>query len=214
MENKEHENMFKFGLYMGNETVNETLFSADVFNPVVRYSVDIRDEIFSIIFRLQKGLSRRNLTHKIDFGNSNYDFLKYYKKYLSLEKKSFGDKLKTKKRSNETVNGKTYSGVPFKFGLYINNNTIVERDFYVEGYNPATRFSLELSEVIDGIVEEINDKLKKQDVNHMWDDYNLIHTYNLHINQIREISSKRRNIMLSKIGDRDFVKNTKRSFRD
>ena len=202
MENKNHENMFKFGLYQADETIIETLFSADVFNPVVRYSVDIREDIFSIIVRLQKALSRRNLTHKVDFANNTYDFLDYYKQLSRLEK-----------RSNQTVDGKTYSGVQFKFGLYINNNPIVERDFYVEGYNPASRFSIELNELVVDIAHEINDKLKKQDVSHMWDDYDLIHTYGLHINQIRELSDKRRKTMLYKIKDRDFVKNTRRSFR-
>jgi hypothetical protein len=216
MENKEHENMFKFGLYQADETIIETLFSADVFNPVVRYSVDIREDIFSIIVRLQKALSRRNLSHKIDFGEKTYDFLGYYKNLLDLQSsngKSFNDKLKLKKRSNQTVNGKTYSGVQFKFGLYINDNPIVERDFYVEGYNPSSRFSIELSETVDDIAQEINSKLKDQDTTHMWDDYDLIYTYGLHINQIRDLSNKRRSLMLENISDPNFVKNTRRSLR-
>jgi len=219
MENKEHENMFKFGLYQADETIIETLFSADVFNPVIRYSVDIREDIFSIIVRLQKALSRRNLSHKIEFGENSYDFLDYYKnlsniEHSKLDGKSFNDKLKLKKRSNQTVNGKTYSGVQFKFGLYINNNPIVERDFYVEGYNPSSRFSIELSETVDDIAQEINSKLKDQDTTHMWDDYDLIYTYGLHINQIRDLSNKRRNMMLDNISDSNFVKNTRRSFRN
>lgn len=206
--------MFKFGLYQSNEPIIETLFSADVFNPVVRYSVDIRDDIFSIIVRLQKALSRRNLTHKVDFGDTSYDFLDYYKQLSKVQTKPFNDKLKLKKRSNQTVNGKTYSGVQFKFGLYINNNPIVERDFYVEGYNPASRFSIELSATVDEIAQDIHDKLKNEDVTHMWDDYDLINTYGLHINQIRELSSKRRATMLKRISDRDFIKTTRRSFRN
>lgn len=218
MENKEHENMFKFGLYQGDETIQETLFSADVFNPVVRYSVDIRDDIYSIIVRLQKALSRRNLSHKIDFGETSYDFLEYYKnlsdvEISKLEGRTFNDKLKLKKRSNQTVKGKTYSGVQFKFGLYINDNPIVERDFYVEGYNPASRFSIELSETMDDIAQEINGSLKDQDIRHMWDDYDLIYTYGMHINQIRDLSNGFRTKMLKNIEDRDFVKNTKRGLR-
>jgi hypothetical protein len=218
MENKEHENMFKFGLYQDDETIIETLFSADVFNPVVRYSVDIREDIFSIIVRLQKALSRRNISHKIDFGQTSYDFLEYYKNLTEIEHtklngKPFNEKLKLKKRSNQTVNGKTYTGIQFKFGLYINNNPIVERDFYVEGYNPSSRFSIELSETVDDIAQEINLKLKNQDISHMWDDYDLIYAYGLHINQIREFSNKRRDMMLEKIGDPNFIKNTKRNDR-
>ena len=40
-----HTNNFKFVLYQGKEVVVERTFNADVFNPIIRYSVDIRDTI-------------------------------------------------------------------------------------------------------------------------------------------------------------------------
>ena len=212
--NQKHENVFKFGLYQNNDPISETIFTADVFNPVIRYSVDIRDDIFSIILRLQKALSKdKGLTKKISFSDKNYNLLEYYKNQVSNETKPFNNKLVSKERSKHRVHGKIYSGVQFKFGLYINDNPIVERDFYVEGYNPETRLSEELNNTVREIAEEINQKLKDEDVSHMWDDYDLINTYNLHINDIRDLSYKRRKLMLRNITDKVFIKNTKRSFR-
>src|ERR1041385_1862765 len=54
---KKVENNFKFGVYLGKEKIYERIFSADIYNPVVRYSVDIRDKIPSIIANLQAVLS-------------------------------------------------------------------------------------------------------------------------------------------------------------
>jgi hypothetical protein len=135
MQDKNHTNNFKFGLYQGDSAIAETIFSADVFNPVVRYSVDIRDAIPSIISRLQRTLSRRNFNYKIDFKNVNsndvtdanvtYDFLRYYKTVSKLEKKPFDYKLKIPASKKIEINGRTISGVEFKFGLYINDNPIV-----------------------------------------------------------------------------------------
>lgn len=214
MTEKSHKNTFKFGLYQANQTITETIFTADVFNPVVRYSVDIRNDISSIISRLQKTLSRRNLTYKADVGgDKTYDFLKYYKDVANSETKPFQNILDLPKTSKHNINGRTVSGVEFKFGLYINNNPIVERNFYVEGYNPASRLSLELGEVVNEISKEIYHSLKESDVNHMWDDYDLIHTYGLYINQVRELSKGKRQQLLANINDRNYVKKVKRGYR-
>jgi len=52
-DDKKPENNFKFGLYLRGEKIFERIFSADIYNPVVRYSVDIRDRIPSIIESIQ-----------------------------------------------------------------------------------------------------------------------------------------------------------------
>ena len=69
MSERLHENTFNFGLYQGNQPLVERIFSADVYNPVIRYSVDIRDMIPNIISKLQKTLSRRNLNFLYDLGH-------------------------------------------------------------------------------------------------------------------------------------------------
>jgi hypothetical protein len=201
MTNKPHENIFKFGLYLGEDTVNEKIFTADFFNPVIRYSVDIREDIPYIILRLQKVLSRRNLTYKADVGGHTYDLLGYYKNQIDLERKQFHNKLR-----------RISSPAEFKFGLYINGNPIVERNFPVDNYNSSSRFSNELKEIIDDITDEIFSSLKESDVNHMWDDYVLINTYGLYINQIRDLSKGKRALMLSNVKNRGFIKKTRTNY--
>lgn len=204
-----HENNFKFVLYQGEDVITERIFTADNFNPVVRYSVDIRSMIPSIIQRLQKTLSRKNL----NFKDHNYDFLELYKDQASLEKPEFNSKLTKPVVVKQNFSGKTIRGVECKFGLYINDNPIVERKFYVDNYNPASRFSLEIVSIVNEVCEEIFDSLKDNDVNHMWGDYVLINTYGLYVNQIRELSNQKRSELLENVGDRLFIKKTRSYFK-
>lgn len=200
--NEEKGNVFKFGLYQENDVVSETMFSADVFNPVIRYSVDIRSDVSSIISRLQRVLSTRNsqLNFKFDFNDISYDNLKTYKDSIhGVDINNYLTKLSKPKTKKKTIKGNVISGVEYKFGLYINNNPIVERIFYVNNYNPNSRFSNELASVTNEIVSSIIEQLKKSDVKHMWDDYDLINHYGLYINQIRDLSKNKREKMLTDI---------------
>lgn len=211
-ENKGYKNLFKFGIYQGNTTIVERNFSADTFNPVIRYSVDIRYMVPNIIQRIQKIFSRRNLNYKYDVGNNkSYDLLGYYKETSNFLK----DRgiLQHPQVQKQNFNGKSIKGVECKFGLYINDNPIVERDFYVDGYNPASRLSVEVVDLTNDIVEEIFDYLKDNDVRHMWEDYELINTYGIYINQIRDLSNHKRSELLGNIKDKQFVRKTKSYYR-
>lgn len=206
---KPHTNNFKFVLYQGEEVINERIFTADNFNPVVRYSVDIRDIIPSIIQRLQKTLSRKNL----NFKDQQYDLLNIYKNQVALENREFNNKLIKPVVVKQNFSGKTIKGVECKFGLYINDNPIVERKFYVDNYNPACRFSTEVVSIVNEVCEEIFTSLKNNDTNHMWDDYVLINTYGLYVNQIRELNHSKRSELLEKVSDRIFVKRTRSYYK-
>lgn len=191
IERKQYSNNFKFRLCQDNEVVSEKMFSADIYNPVTRYSVDIRSLIPSIIQNIQKTLSKRNLTHQ----EIGYDLLLEYKKNSqnTYNINGFKNKLsKPKTITHNYQNKKTLKGVEFKFGLYINTNPIVERKFFVDNYNPSSRFSSDLIEIINEICGDINNNLKSNDINHMWDDYVLIKKYGMHISKIRELSKIKR----------------------
>lgn len=199
---------FKFVVYQGKDKVVERIFNADVFNPIIRYSVDIRDMIPSITQRLQKVMSRRNLNY-VDNG---YNYLEYYKdliNFYNLDESKLSKPYYTK----YTHGDKLIKGVECKFGLYINDNPIVERKIYVDNYNPACRFSVEIVELVNEITSEIHESLKQLDVNHMWGDYILINTYGLYHNQIRELSKKKRIQLVDNFNDRGFVKQYKASLR-
>lgn len=210
MSEKPHENSFKFGVYQNDSVIVERIFSADVFNPVIRYSVDIRDIIPTIISKLQKTLSRRNLTSTYE---NNYDLIAMYKNTLDGKVEGYVNKLSRPEAVSQVINKKTISGVECKFGLYINDKPIVERNFYVDNYNPASRFSFEIVDVVNEISEEIHLKLKAFDVAHMWADYDLINTYGIYIHQIRELSKELRSKMLAKRKDSAYVKQMRSVFR-
>ena len=199
-EEKRVENNFKFGLYLRGEKIYERIFSADLYNPVVRYSVDIRENIPSIISSIQEVLQSENLTFT-NFQNVNTK--DYYKHICNINKmhpiklfvpQPYRDEVKTK------YQGK---GTEFKFGVYINTNPIVERNFYVDKYNPEARFSNQLPELLDEIVEYLQNYLKRSDVNHMWNDYDLINTY--------ELTKEKRAEYLSKKNDLSFVEKIRMS---
>jgi len=214
MSEKIHENIFKFGLYQGTQPIVEKIFSADIYNPVIRYSVDIRDMIPIIISKLQKTLSRRNIQFIYDIGNGkSYDLLSLYKKTLDIKVEGYENKLSKPIVVNQFINKKTITGVECKFGLYINENPIVERNFYVDNYNPASRFSTDIIEVVNEIVDDINLSLKTSDVNHMWADYDLIKVYGIYIHQIRELPRALREEMIKKIKNSGYVKNIKSQLR-
>lgn len=210
MEERKQQNNFKFGLFLRGEKVAEKIFSADEYNPVVRYSVNIREMIPKIISSLQTTLQTKSgdLTFVDHHG---YNSLEYYKSICNINNLDYF-KLKVPpqyNKPNNAINGvKPYmqrGGTEFKFGLYINNNTIVERNFYVDNYNPEARFSVQLDGRIETVVDNIKDYLKTSDLNHMWDDYKIIHTYSLNIQQVRDLTKERREEFLRRVGDYNFI---------
>jgi hypothetical protein len=209
MEDKKQENNFKFRLLLIEENIAEKIFSADLYNPVVRYSVNIREMIPRIIGSIQKVLQTKSkdLTF-VD--ENNYNTLLFYKKMCEINNLDYF-KLRVPvqyPKSNVSPDTKHYQkrgGTEFKFGLYINSNTIVERNFYVDNYNPESRFSSELVDVINVIVENIEKHLKNSDLNHMWDDYKIINNYGLNIQQVRELSKEKRDEFLRRMGDYNFI---------
>jgi len=207
---KKHENLFRFGVYQNDSLVIERSFSADDYNQGMRYYVDIRDKVSGIISKLSRTLSRQNLTYNI----FDYDNLKEYNKRLKGAKDQEDNKLlKPEEIYFRKGNNGEFKGAEFKFVLFVNEHTIVERTFGVENYNPASRFSRELTDVVKYIVEDIIDYLKKSDRNHMWDDKSIISIYNLNISQIRDLSRENRNLLLKNIDQIDFVKKIKKQYR-
>lgn len=190
MENKDNfNNVFKFGIYIGDDMICERIFSGNDYNQATMYQIDVRPIINSIQKRVQNLLSSNNLTYDI----LGYSILKYYKNNSDLSK------LNIPKTKSIEVNNKTFSGVEIKIGFYLNDNTILERFIYLNKYNPTSRFSNELYSTVLDIVEDLKNKIKQDDINLMWEDYGLINKYNLHISQIRELSKEERRNLLNRI---------------
>ena len=99
----------------------------------------------------------------------------------------------------QQIENKTIRGVPCKIGFYINENPIVEREFYVDGFNPVALVSLDILHVVTDITTTIEEKIKRDDIANMWDDYDLINYRGLSINQIRELHPAKRAEMLRRM---------------
>jgi hypothetical protein len=220
MNEKEYNNTFKFSLTQGNLLLCEKIFDADKFNPFTRYSIDIRDILPRAITKLQKVLSKKKYDIIFEVGrkdqtienSENYYYDLYHHAQNILD--SYPQQIKNDLRYNpqtiiQQIDDKIIRGVECKIGLYIikkdtdenslqNESTIVERKFYVDGYNPVARWSVDMVNSVVEISDAIQEKIKCIDIKNMWDDYYLINTRGLIINQIRVLSSSRREELLGK----------------
>lgn len=194
-------NNFKFVIEQNGSVVTERIFSADVFNPIIRYSVDIRDIIPSITQKLQEIMSSNDLTYQ----THGYDLVENYENLVDYYNVS-ENKLVVPKYVKYTHKNKKIRGVECKFGLYMNNNPIVERKVYVDNYNPKSRFSQEIVDFTNEVVDEIHNSLKTLDEEQMWGDYILINTFGLFQNQIRELSKEKRKEMIDNYSNKKYLK--------
>jgi hypothetical protein len=210
MNEKKYSNMFKFVLYQGDIILCEKMFDGDKFNPFTRYSIDIRDILPKIITKLQKVLSKKKYDVVIEVGrkdqtvleseNHSYDLYHHTQKIIDSYPQQIRNDLRYNPQSIiQQIENKTIKGVECKIGFYINENPIVERLFYVDGFNPVVRWSLDIVNTVSEISDSILDKIKKSDIKNMWDDYDLINGLGLSINQIRELSSHKREEMLRRV---------------
>lgn len=214
---KEHINLFKFKLIQGNVLLCEKIFSADEFNPFTRYSIDIRDILPSAITKLQKILSRRSYnviaevgrinvseidTHEedVELEMQSYNLFQYHQKMINNYPQQYRNKMRYAPIPIiKQIKEKTIRGVECKIGLYINDNPIVERLFYVDGFNPVARYSVDLTYVVVDIADTIKNKIKLNDIKNMWDDYDLINKRGLSINQIRELPIGKREYLIKQL---------------
>lgn len=207
MSEKEYSNVFRFSLTQGDVLLCEAMFDADEFNPFTRYSIDIRDILPRAITRLQKTLSRRSYDVVAEVGKDDvsgemlsYNLLQYHQKMINSYPQRYRNSMRYSPQAIvQKIEEKTIRGVECKIGLYINDNPIVERLFYVDGYNPVARQSNDVTYVVTDIAEIIKAKIKRSDIKNMWDDYDLINTRGLSINQIRELPIGKREYLLRQL---------------
>jgi hypothetical protein len=198
MSEKNYNNQFKFSLFQEDTLLAEKIFNADNFNPFTRYSIDIRDILPHAITKLQKILSKKRYDVEFDCGNDIvYDFYKHTQDIIhSYPKRKQAVMKYNPVIKKHEIENKIIKGVECKIGLYINDNPIVERIFYVDGFNPVARYSVDILYAVIDIADEIYDNIKDVDVTNMWDDYDLINKRGLSINKIRELSPHRRENLL------------------
>jgi hypothetical protein len=159
---------------------------------------------------LQKTLSKRSYdvlaeVGRIDINDDEseeqvYDLYDYNQKMINLYPKEWRHEMRYNPQSVvQQIEHKTIRGVQCKIGLYINENPIVEREFFVDGFNPVVKESIDIVDAVTDIADVIFKKIKKNDIKNMWDDYDLINYKGLSINQIRELSSSKREEILRRL---------------
>ena len=205
-ESKENSNVFRFSLHQGETLLCEKIFDADQFNPFTRYSIDVRDILPRAITRIQKTLSRRGYDVMLETGKNDdgemqtYDLFGYRQDMINTYPREWRNDMRYNPQAVvQKIEEKTIRGVPCKIGLYINENPIVERDFYVDGFNSVALVSLDIVNVVTNIAESMESKIKRNDVRNMWDDYDLINYRGLTINQIRELHPAKRAEMVRRL---------------
>ena len=187
-------NVFKFSLFQGKILLGEKILDADLFNPITRYSIDIRPILPKIINKFQRVLSKKSYDTII---LDQIDLLGYHN---DMNRTIYNNELKYNPESiTQKIEDKVIKGVECKIGFYINDNPIVERVFYVDGFNPVSRWSVDVIDTLNIVVDEIFENIKTSDVKNMWDDYDLINKRGFTINQIREFSHSRRNELLNSL---------------
>lgn len=199
MSEKEFNNEFRFSLYQGDVLLGEKVFDANQFNPFTRYSIDIREILPRAITKLQKTLSKRNYQTLLN-EEEEFDLFQYHQKMISLYPQEWRSDMRYSPQPIvQQIEEKVIRGVECKIGFYINDKTIVERLFYVDGFNPVARWSVDLIDAIVDVADTIFNHIKRNDIHNMWDDYDLINVRGLSINQIRELSPAKREEMLRKL---------------
>ena len=204
MNEKEHSNLFRFSLYQENVLLCEKIFDADQFNPFTRYSIDIRDILPRSITRLQKVLSRRSYNTVIEGGEIYGDLYQFNQKMINSYSKEYREGMRYNpqpvvQQISIEQEEKTIRGVECKIGFYINDKPIAERMFYVDGFNPVARWSVDLIDEVVYVANTIKSKILNSDEKNMWDDYDLINMKGLSITQIRELSPSKREEMLRRL---------------
>lgn len=162
---------YRFVLYLNGQPISQTEFPAHTYNQNVRYFVNIKELAPDFIKSLQNVLSLKD--KDLNLKLENYNFIKEYNKVLSINKKliSLSPELNKINRLSEGtyLDGRYVNEQEqFKFVLYLNENHIIERNFFVKNFNPKSRFSIDLIETIIEIIDDIKNHIKKQDSQYMW----------------------------------------------
>lgn len=192
------ENHFTFTLMQGDsELFCEKQINANQFSPVTRYSVNLKDVMPRFVYRLQRALSQRAYSTSFDSGGKKvYDFLGAYHQTIKGYKPGYRDNMLYQPKA---VNTDTKRGVEFKLTLRMNEHIIMEHEFCVEGFNSVSRYSNDLIEEFNSVIDSIEAKLRKTDIRNMWDDYDIINKYNMNIKQIRSLSLSDRHRLIERI---------------
>lgn len=181
--------LFKFGVYVQKQIIAERVFSADVYNPPARYSVNLRPLASRIMSDFQYVLRQQNrrLSFSAYLGkdttgeNGFYALDQFYYNGLILPK------------------SEDEPGDDFSFSLKLNDNFIIERNFKVPNFNHKAIHSLDIVERTNEWAEKVKSHILKADTRLMWEEYELVNRYNISYQDVRGLAPEKRELMLRRI---------------
>lgn len=191
----DNENNFKFTLTQGNIILFERIIDSSNFSQHTRGHVDIRKILPLSINMLQKVLSKNNYTTRISVDSDklvdetvikgkSYDLLDEYIKDINsfpanirydIEYNPESVTFKVDVNTPRGIESMTIRGVECKIALYRNDSPIVERLFYVDRYNPSSRWSLDLTNTCEYISKNILNSIKNSDISYLWSEYDKLY---------------------------------------
>jgi len=163
------ENYLKLSLYQENVLFYEGIIDNTQFHPQVKKNIDIRSLLPDAIRSLQKVLSKRKCDFILPTGkhthyNNEHEVINHLMR-MGCNNLDYNPVVVEKK-----IMGRVYTGVEFKLGFYLNDKTIVERDFYVNGFNPMSRYNVEVTYQCNDILNNIVSYIKMIDINNICDE--------------------------------------------
>jgi len=187
LENNNQNNNFKFGIFYKDRIISQSIFNADIYNHICRYTVNIKDWANLIKHEFQEVLSKRD--KDLNTTLNGYNIL------LSKEQSFFGE-MDGKDIYTQEING-VEDG--FKYKLQINDSIIIERVFPVKKFNYKSIYSSELVNLMSDWVERIEERIKLLDEQQMWEEETILTYTKLSREDIRKLSKEEKETHLKRI---------------
>lgn len=162
-------NNLVFSLYQENVLLCEKIMNGDLFGQ----PIDVRPILPKNIGKLQKTLSKTNYNTKISVGEGvSYDLLNHSQAFInSFPEECWDELIYDPMPTTKEIGEWKMSGVECRVSLTKNDRLIVERFFYVKGFNPDSRYSTDLIDTVNEFCDDINKLIKWIDINYMWEDF-------------------------------------------
>lgn len=160
---------FKFALLLNNKVITERIFPKNFIQ-----NINLQDVAKTYIRQFKQTLSLKDQDLRIAGSNKKTNELINYIKAAEFAKLPDSEN-KTVRLSTGTMSDEGFyvnDQEKFKYVLY-NEGTdekgnptkdiVIERNFMVQNYNPNVRFSYNLTDTFNDIVNDIQSQLKKRD---------------------------------------------------
>ena len=186
---------YKLSLQLNGQPIMERVF--DIYNKInINFS---KEEATSFIHAFKEVLA--SYDSRLDFELNNYDLLDDYQWKVSKDRPGKQDNKLLKNQSQGDTSKGYYVNEQekFRYIFSLNDNTIIERNFFVKNYNPNARFSVNLLEVFNRISEDFAYKVKELDKLVQWNEFEISEAFGFTPEKVKAMTSEERSAFLRQI---------------